>query len=64
MASQREQAIYLHASVIRGHHIYKQIWKPNIGEVLLVDKEAENVHDKHAVALLSPDGVVIGHVPR
>ena len=64
MASPSEEAICIHYSVIRGHHIYKQIWTPNIGEVIRVDKEPGNVHDKHAVALLTPDGVVIGHVPR
>ncbi len=37
---------------------------PSTGEILLVRKEAGNVHDRRAVALLKADGTVVGHVPR
>ena len=33
-------------------------------EILLICKEAGNVHDRRAVALLKAEGTVIGHVPR
>ena len=59
-----EDSIFLHESVIRGHHIFKEIWTPRTGEILLVRKEAGNVHDRRAVALLKSDGTVVGHVPR
>ena len=59
-----EDSIFLHESVIRGHHIFKEIWTPHTGEILLVRKEAGNVHDRRAVALLKADGTVVGHVPR
>ena len=58
-----EDSIFLqcHESVIRGHLIFKEIWTPHTGEILLVRKEAGNVHNRHAVALLK---AVVGHVPR
>ena len=33
-------------------------------EILLVNKEEGNVHDKHAVAMLKADETIVGHVPR
>ena len=47
-------------SVICGRHIYKQIWRLLIGEIILtLEQEEGNSHDsllKHAT--------VLGHVPR
>ena len=59
-----EDSIFLHESVIRGHHIFKEIWTPRTGEILLVRMETGNVHDWRAVAVLALDGTVVGHVPR
>ena len=39
-------------SVIRGHHIYKQIWWPLLGEILTLEREEDNNRDKFAVCLL------------
>ena len=50
-------------SVIRGHHIYKSVWIPFIGEELVVEAKDSNEHDKNAVAV-KKDSCVIGHVPR
>ena len=36
-------------SVVRGHHLYKAIWTPVIGELSL-RAEDNNEHDNHAVA--------------
>ena len=47
-----EDSIFLHESVIHGYHIFKEIWTPHTGEILLIRKEAGNVHDRCAVALL------------
>ena len=63
MASQGYCAVYEKESVVRGHHIYKAIWTPVIGEELDVQTEDSNHHDQHAVAVVK-DGVVIGHMPR
>ena len=51
-------------SVIRGHHVYKHIWTPVNGEMLPVKKEENNSFDKHAVAVLKDDSVIVGHVPK
>ena len=50
-------------SVIRGHHIYKELWTPVIGESLDVQREPSNPYDCSAVSVLR-DGTVVGHVPR
>ena len=47
-----EDSILLHESVIRGYHVFKEIWTPRLGEILVVSQEAGNAHDRHAVALL------------
>ena len=63
MASQECRAVYEKESVVRGHHVYKAIWTPVIGEELEVKTEEDNNHDQHAVAVVK-DGLVIGHMPR
>ena len=50
-------------SVVRGHHIYKTIWTPYIGEKLPLDAEDNNLHDRHAVAVIR-NGTVVGYMPR
>ena len=53
------------ASVVRGHHIYKAVWTPTLGEDLLLEPEDENEHDKYAVSVVrGSDSCVVGHVPR
>ena len=59
-----EDAIFLLESVIRGHHIFKEVWTPRLGEILAVRKEVGNAHDRHAVALVRNDGTIVGHAPR
>ena len=58
-----DDSIFLHESVIRGHHIFKGIWTPRTGEIVQVRQEAGNPHDRNAVALLKANGTVVGHVP-
>ena len=50
-------------SVIRSHHIYKEIWNPFLGEELQCKMEHGNVHDIYAVAVTRND-IVVGHLPR
>ena len=38
-------------SVVRGHHIYKEVWSPVVGELLPVLQETINVHDRRSVAV-------------
>ena len=50
-------------SIITGHHIYKEIWNPFVGEELQCMVEYENVHDIYAVAVIHED-IVVGCLPR
>ena len=53
--------------VIRGHHVYKEVWTPIIGEVLQYEKEKGNSHDLYldlyAVAAKKLDSIV-RHMPH
>ena len=51
------------SSCIRGFHVYKDIWKPKIDEVLQCQRDIANQKDKHAVSVLNR-GRVVGHIPR
>ena len=50
-------------SFATGHHTYKDIWSPIIGEMVLCERELNNQYDQHAVRLIV-DGRTVGHVPR
>ena len=50
-------------STVRGHHIYKTHWRPDINEELCCEVERENFYDRYAVAVMK-DGGVVGHVPQ
>ena len=48
------------ASMVRGYHIYKDIWDALIGEELSCEREGANYADPFAVAIIKDDNVV-GH---
>lgn len=50
--------------VIRGYHVYREVWSPNIGEHFVCVDEEENIHDRKAVAVICTEGFVVGHLPR
>lgn len=50
-------------SVVRGHHVYKAVWTPVMGELLPAEVDDGNPEDQYAVAV-SKEGIVVGHVPR
>ena len=50
-------------SVIRGHHVYKTMWTPIVGELLQLALENGNAHDVYAVTVLK-NACTVGHVPR
>ena len=50
-------------AMIRGHHVYKEIWIPVEGEILSCMREVGNSHDPMAVAVKKGSDVV-GHVPE
>ncbi len=51
-------------SCIRGYHIYKAVWNASIGEILIFQTEFGNLHDPYAVAVLTANDTIVGHVPR
>ena len=59
-----EDSILLKESVIRGHHVFKVVWTPRVGEILRIGKEAGNTHDRRVVAVLKAAGTIVGHVLR
>ena len=50
-------------SIIRGYHVYKEIWKPVTEEILPTKREPDNKHDSDAIAIMKSEDVV-GHVPK
>ena len=42
-----------------GHHIYKQIWQPLVGEILTLEQEEGDNYDKFAVSLLKHATVIV-----
>ena len=46
---------------VRGVHAYNN--KPRIGEILCLQRQAENSYTQFTVAVMN-NGTVIGHVPR
>ena len=50
-------------SVIRGHHVHKDIWTPFIGEDLRVEQETHNVQDRFDVAVVKHN-ITVGIVPH
>ena len=50
-------------SAVHGYHVYKDVWKPSIGEKLVAKREFNNPMDKHAVKVVKDDETV-GHLPR
>ena len=53
-------------SVIRGHHIYKNLWTSNLGESLPCykdDRAEAKEFDEHAVGVYKNEKTLVGHVP-
>ena len=51
------------STVVRGYHVYQEIWSAPLGEVLFCQRETDNRHDLFAVAIVK-EGEVVGHVRR
>jgi hypothetical protein len=50
-------------AMIRGYHIYKDVWTAIMDEELCCRREPFNTADPFAVAVVRED-TVVGHVPR
>jgi len=49
-------------SYIRGYHAYQDLWSPQLGDVLPIEREPTNHEDKFAV-VVKLEGHVVGHLP-
>ena len=53
------------AGIIRGYHVYKEVWEAVIGEMLEAtsdNREKAKEHDKNAVGLYKKD-ILVAHIP-
>ena len=50
-------------SMVRGYHVYKDIWAASIREHLLCRRETTNLADRFSVAVMK-DETIVGHIPR
>ena len=48
-------------SAIRGNHVYKAIWTPEIGEILKCKQERGNSKDLYAFSVIKDD-TIVGHI--
>ena len=51
------------STAVRGFHVYKDIWKPSIGDKLACEREFDNYIDKFAIKVVNTRETV-GHLPR
>lgn len=54
---------------LRGFHVYQEIWRPIVGEILQCCNERNNIHDRYAIATTKRlpgrlANVTVGHLPR
>lgn len=49
------------SSCVQGHHIYKEVWSPHIGEELDCRREPSNIKDRYAVAVVNA-GTLLPHI--
>ena len=69
MASVSGTVQYSFPCGLRGFHVYREIWKPKVGDVLSCIHERKNHHDRYVIAatkllLGRPSNVTLGHLPH
>ena len=50
-------------SMVRGYHVYKDIWHSQLNEQLDCERERHNIHDLFAVSI-KKGGNIVDHLPR
>ena len=53
--------------MVRGYHVYKDVWDPFVNDTLVTKHERDNTHDKYAVAVIADDmktRTVVGNLPK
>ena len=51
------------SSVIRGHHIYKEVWELIHSQILQCKKESSNTFGPFVVSIMN-DCKIVGHIPQ
>ena len=54
---------WLTSNVVRGHHVYKNVWTPSIGERLQLHQQDDNDCDDHAMSIVKAE-TIVSHIPR
>ena len=62
-AKQTEMEVLAISSAVCGFHVYKDIWKPSIGDKLACEREFDNCFDKFAIKVVN-NGETVGHLPH
>jgi len=57
------ETFQMESCVVRGNHIYKELWEAVVGEELKYQRERDNPSDTYAVAV-KKEGTVVGHLPQ
>ena len=52
MAEEHVEERFSMNSIVQGFHVYKDIWNPEIGEVLICKQEFWNLHDPYTVSIV------------
>ena len=50
-------------AMVRGYHVYGDVWAASLGEELPCQREDGNHYDPYAVGVVK-DGTIVGHLPR
>ena len=53
----------MYYSWMRGHHAYKDVFQPEINQVLAFQREPENTKDRYAVAVTGENERIVGYIP-
>lgn len=51
------------STAVRGYHVYKDVWSPELGHKLECQHEPMNVHDSHAMGVYY-NKKLVGHLPK
>ena len=63
MEGDNEYQTFAVESMVRGYHVYQEIWIAAVGEELPCVRETDNHRDPFAVAV-ERSGVTVGHIPK
>ena len=53
------QGLAIVDSAVRGYHVYKDVWKPAIGEKLHAEQEPDNAVDKFAMKVVKNERFLV-----